>query len=259
MKVFQIKMNKLPFSVSLVLIGLLVFSFTAAIIIAANLSNTVHAQSETFTGEWIADFNGKGDDKDKAYFRIIRRTERGGQDNSGNDISLKDLQGLTREQVFSARSDVNFRIVREAGTFQCEGFFKEGKGAGVWTLTINQNFVSAMRSRGYDNLTQENLFTAALVDVQVKIIDDLKSAGYNQLSFNNVVEASIFKVNSEFISDLKSAGFENLSFKQLVEARIFKVDSKFAKEVETMGFGKQPLKKLVEMKIHKITDRKSVV
>lgn len=237
---------------SLLLVTFLVFSSLAvATAGSAEFTGASTATQNSITGQWLADFNRKN--ADEVQLTIIRRSDRGGQHNSSNGISLNELQGLTRQQATGARTDVNFRIVREAGTFQCEGFFQEGRGAGHWTLTPNQSFVSTMRSRGYENLSEDDLFSAALFDINIKAIEDLKATGYDRLSFEELVEASIFKVTGDFAREMKSAGFENLAFKQLVEARIFKVDSQYAKEVQGMGFGAQPFKTLVEMRIFKIT------
>ncbi len=219
--------------------------------VKANLASAQTSAQDGMTGEWLADFTRQ--QPEEVQFTLVRRGTHGGEHTTGGGISLSELQGLTREQAFGARADVNFRVVREAGTFTCEGYFREGKGAGFWTLTMNPSFVSALRSRGYDGLTQDDLFTAAALDFKVKSIDDLKSAGFDHLSWKEVVEANIFKVTSDFIREMKAAGFENLSLKELVEARIFKVDSQYVKEVEAMGFGRQPLRTLVEMRIHKIT------
>lgn len=237
---------------SLLFVAFLVCSSLAAVA-AGNAKFVVanNAAQEAITGEWLVEFNRT--DADEVQFTVIRRSARGGEHNSSNGISLNELQGLTRQQAFGARTEVNFRLVREAGTFQCEGIFREGRGAGHWTLTTNPSFVSSMRSRGYDNLSEDDLFSAALFDINTKSIEDLKAAGYDRLSFKQLVEASIFKVTGEFVRELRSAGFENLAFQQLVEARIFKVDSQYVKEVQAMGFGPQPLKTLVEMRIFKIT------
>jgi hypothetical protein len=235
---------------SLLVATLLVFSSLVAVA-SAKFINTNHAAQNSITGEWLIEFNRKN--SDEVQFTVIRRSASGGQHNSSNGIPLNELQGLTRQQAFGAGTQVNFRLVREAGTFQCEGIFREGKGAGHWTLTPSQSFVSAMQSRGYDNLSEDDLFSAALFDINIKSIEDLKAAGYDRLSFKELVEANIFKVTGEFVREMKSAGFENLSLKQLVEARIFKVDSQYVKEVQAMGFGPQPLKTLVEMRIFNIT------
>lgn len=230
---------------------LVVSSLTACGFGRASSISAQGAAPDPLTGEWLADFNRTG--ADEVQFTILRRTARGGQSNSSSRIPLGELQGLTREQAFGARTDVTFRLVREAGTFQCEGFFREGKGAGHWTLTPNQSFISAMQSRGYDNLSTDDLFSAALFDINIKAIEDLRAAGYDHLSFQELVEASIFKVTGDYARELKSAGYENLSFKELVNGRIFKIDGRYVQEVQAMGFGHQPLKTLVEMRIFHIT------
>lgn len=237
---------------SLPLVTFLVFSSLAVVsACTANVTGAHGAMQDSITGEWLAELSRKN--ADEVQFTVIRRSANGGQHNSSNGIDLGELQGLTRQQAVGAKTDVNFRLVREAGTFHCEGTFREGKGAGHWTLTPNQSFVSAMQSRGYDRLSEDDLFSAALFDINIKTIEDLKAAGYDRLSFKELVEASIFKVTGDFAREMKSAGFDNLTLKQLVEARIFKVDGQYAKEVEAMGFGRQPLKTLVETRIFKIT------
>ena len=242
--------------IALLLVTLLVISSLVLInvvgAVGANFNGANSAAQATMTGEWLAEFNRKNDDM--VQFTVLRGSAGGGrQHHSSNGIALAELQGLTRQQASGAKTDVNFRLVREAGTFQCEGSFREGKGAGHWTLTPSQSFISAMQSRGYDNLSEDDLFSAALFDLNIKSIEDLKAAGYDRLSFKQLVEASIFKVTGDFAREMKSAGFENLDFKQLVEARIFKVDAQYAREVQAMGFERQPMKSLVEMRIFKIT------
>ena len=225
------------FLVAMLLVGLLgLSSLMAATPNAASKAAIVPQQ--TITGEWTAEF--PRDKADKIYLSLSRRTEKGGTNNNGSDISLAELQGLSREQMLGAKTDVRFRIAREAGTFEFEGTFREGRGAGSWTLTPSQNFIAAMRARGFDNLTEEQLVSAAILDVRTKTVDDLKAAGFNNLSIHDVFKATIFKVTSEYISELKSLGYENLTLEELVKARIFKIDAEFAREVQAMGFERQP-------------------
>jgi len=251
MKKNPINLHQTQLPARLIFACLIVFSLTAAALFGTGFLNPRASAQEKLTGEWLADFSRKN--PNEVQFTTIHRTARGGMNNSGDGILLSDLQGLTREQAFGAKTEVSFRIVREAGTFECEGFFKEGKGAGFWTLTPNPAFIAAMRERGYANLSSEDLYHSARFDISVKSVDDLKAAGFERLAFKDLFEASIFKVTSEYIREMKAAGFENLTLKQLVEARIFKIDGEYVKEVQAMGFDKQPLKMLVEMRISKIT------
>lgn len=244
---FTIKLQFQPRDSRLLLIGVFIFTFLFAATPATNQAQ------EVVKGEWFIDFSRP--EPDKVQLTLIKQKMRGGSSKytHGSGVSINEIQGLSREQASGGQREVKFRIEREAGTFELEGFFREGKGAGFLTLMPSRSFVSAMDSRGYDNLNEYDLFSAAANDVSVKLIDDLRSAGYDRLSFKEIIEADIFKLSGEYVRDLKTAGYENLTFKDLREARIFKIDSQFVKEIQTAGFASLPLKTLVELRVYEIT------
>jgi predicted metallopeptidase len=211
------------------------------------------AQETALSGTWAAEVR-----TNKADGEIQFTFNRGGRDGHtsafGNGFSLADFQGLARAQVFAtANTPVNFRLVREAGTVECEGIFRDGKGAGSWRVTPNQSFRSAMRERGYGDLTNEEQFTSVMIDVTSKFVDDFKSIGLDGANFKDVIKGRIFNVTSQFAAEMKSLGFDNLALEDLVKARIFNIGAEFVRQVQAMGFDKQSLEGLVKLKIFKIT------
>ncbi len=235
----------------LFLFGLLAFS--AAIIVTADNANSVKAQvsSKTITGEWFADFNRSK--SGEIHFTFQRRSEKGGFSMTSNNLSLGELQGLAADTASSAKTNVTFSIVREAGTFACEGLFRAGKGTGFWTLTPSEKFVSAMRGRGYDNLTEADLLSAALHNLTTKFLDDLKTAGYEQLTFEEIRRALTHNVTLQFIREMKTAGYDQLKMEELVRARNHDINGEYVKDVKAMGFERQPLEKLIRLRNHDIT------
>jgi len=232
--------------------GLIAFS---ALVFAGNAgnSNVAHAAQaqNAITGQWTGEVSSQTPGEVQLTFH--RRSETGGFSMSGAHFALADLQGLTAEAAFSARANVNFNVVRQAGTFACEGYFREGKGAGFWTLTPSQSFVSAMRERGYDGLTDGDLLRAALHKLTTGYIEDLKSAGYDRPKFKELMRALIHGVTPEFIREMNSAGYQGLTLEELVRARNHNVNGQYVKEVRAMGFDRQPLEKLIRLRNHKIT------
>ena len=199
------------------------------------------------TGEWTIEFNRKNPDE------VQLNLTRGKSHNWGNGIKISEVQGLSRDYATTPAANVTLRIVREAGTFDLVGSFRDGKGSGQFTLTPNESFFSSLASRGYTNLSEDDMFAAAISGLKISGVDELKSAGYDQLTFNNLIESALFHIDAASIADLRSAGFDRLPFNKLVEASIFKVDGNFARETENLGFGKLPFQKLVELRVHKIT------
>ncbi|CAN5730598.1 hypothetical protein BH24ACI1_BH24ACI1_07900 [soil metagenome] len=224
------------------------------------IGNYVIVAQTTLTGDWKA--NLESNKPNKIHLSFERRTEKGGRSQNGSTYDFTDLQNLSIEQARGSGT-VKFSLVREAGTIDCEGSFNNGKGAGTFRFTSNPQFVSMMKTRGFDfeadsstgknRDLEERLFAAATLNVTTALADDLLSANFGKLDVEDLFKAAIFKVNSEFMREMNASGFPNLGMEDLVKARIFKIDAGFAKQVVAMGFDKEPFESLVKMRIFKIT------
>jgi len=224
------------------------------------IGNYVIIAQTVLTGDWKAEVRSEKN-PDKIQLSFERRTERG-RNQHGSSFNYADLQGLSREQATNGGA-VKFSLVREAGTIECEGSFSGGKGAGTFRFTSNPQFVSAMKTRGFDfeadmsrrknQGLEERLFSAAMVNVTTALADDLLSADFGKLDTEDLFKAAIFKVDSQFMREMKASGFPGMGMEELVKARIFKIDADFVKEVVAMGFDKEPFESLVKMRIFKVT------
>ena len=190
---------------------------------------------------------------DKVYLNFRYENSRGNRSNHGSGFSYNDLQGLTKSQVESSNSNVRFQIVREAGRIDCEGTFRDTKGSGTFRFTPNQNFISAMESRGFRNLSSNKLFSSATLDITTAFVDDVRSMGFQDLDYEDVFKAKIFKITPQYAREMTSIGFPNLDMEDLVKARIFKIDADYAREVVNMGFRNNSLERLVKLRIFKVT------
>jgi hypothetical protein len=197
-------------------------------------------------GEWQIEFKKK--DPDEVQLTMSR-----GKDQSwGHAIKISEVQGLSHDYA-TTPIEVTLRIVRDGGTFDLVGSFREGKGSGSFKLTPNESFFSALAARGYPSLSESNVFSAAMSGLKISSVDELKATGYDRLTFNNLIESVIFKINAASIADLRNAGFEQLPFNKLVEASIFKVDGNYVREIQTLGFSPMPFQKLIELRVQQIT------
>jgi hypothetical protein len=234
----------------------LFISFFAFIIIV--IGNYVIIAQNTTTGDWKAEY--KLEKPDKIYLSFSRKSE-SGRNQTGSKYDLSDLQGLSANQVTGTSSNVRFSIVREAGNIDCEGTFQNGKGAGTFRFTPNLQFISAMKSRGFDfektsrgdTNIENKLFAAAILNVTTALADDLLSADFGKLDVDDLFKAVIFKIDGNFAREMKETGFQNLKFDDLVKARIFKIDAEFVRDVASKGFNNVPFESLVKMRIFKIT------
>ena len=229
------------------------------------IGNVMIVAQEAVTGTWKADVRSEKDDKEnvgKIHLSFTRRTENGRNQN-GSSFAYSELQGLSREQAMQD-GKVNFRLVREAGTIDCEGTFSGGRGTGTFRFTPDQSFIVAMRAKGFDfeketgkhgndDDVSSRLMSAAFVNVTTALADDLLSANFGKLDVDDLFKAAIFKVDSKFMVEMKNSGFPNLTFEDLVKARIFKIDADYVKQVHEMGFSDHGFEGLVKFRIFKVT------
>ena len=220
-------------------------------------SYVIVAQTAT-TGEWRADSTKQKDGK--IYLSFERRTARGGHNQNGSNYDYSDLEGLTRDQAQNGK--VSFRLVREAGTIDCQGTFVDGKGSGTFTFTANRGFIDVMKSRGFDfeksaakhdDDQEDRLFAAATLNVTSKLADDLLSANFGPLDIDDLFKAAIFHIDSQFMAEMKATGFPDLKMEDLVKARIFKIDADYVRQMHDMGFEKEDFEGLVKFRIFKVT------
>ncbi len=232
--------NLLFLGTTLVSVALIVIVFGSYVIVAQTV----------VTGDWTADST---DTKDgKIHLSINRSSDKGHRNQFGSDFAIEELQGLSQSQL--AGGKVSFRLVREAGTVDFEGSFSNGKGSGTFRFTSDPNYVSAMKSRGFDfektdsdrdQDRSDRLLSAALINVTTALADDLKSVGFGNLDVDDLFKAAIFKVDSRFMAEMTATGFPNLTMEDLVKARIFKIDADYVRQVHDMGFAEKDFESLV--------------
>lgn len=235
------------------------FSLVSLAFIIIVIGKLVIVAQNPVTGDWKADARPNKTDTGKIHLSFETRSDNH-KNQHGTDFAYSELQGLTREQTQNGR--VSFRLVREAGTVECDGTFTDGKGAGTFRFTPDSGYLSAMKSRGFDfavtkhggdNSIEARMLSAALLNVTTALADDLKSVGFGNLDVDDLFKAAIFKVDSKFMAEMKATGFPNMGMEELVKARIFKIDASFIKQMGEMGFGTKDFEQLVKYSIFKVT------
>jgi len=238
------------------------------------IGNVVIVAQEPVTGTWTADTRpGKSDDKQdagKIHLSFERRSGNGRNQN-GSSFAYSDLQGLSQETAMGD-GKANFRLVREAGTIECDGTFMNGRGTGTFRFTPDMSFVSTMRAKGFDfekdsgrhkgedndghrewDTLSDRLLTAAFINVTSSLADDLNSANFGKLYVEDLYKAAIFKIDGKFMAEMKNTGFPNLQMEDLVKARIFKIDADYVRQIHDMGFDNREFESLVKFRIFKVT------
>lgn len=176
---------------------------------------------------------------------------------SGRSVYRAELVGLTDAQIGAARAaPVAFRIEREAGVFEMEGTFGEGRGAGRFRFRPDRAFVSSLRSIGVqdaDRLTDRELMTLALAGASSATLRELVGMGVSPLDARGAIRLSVHAVSPEYVREVRALGLAGTSAPEdLVRLRIHGVSAEFVREMESAGYRGLSRDELLEMRIHQV-------
>ncbi|HYP26770.1 MAG TPA: hypothetical protein VE262_08635 [Blastocatellia bacterium] len=217
-----------------------------------SLSST--SAQEAITGQWIIEPDrGKERRPDSVHLTIQRSRNGRGNFNSSDSVRLEHFRGLTQAQMAGSGAAAQFQIVRDAGVLNCEGWFKDGRGSGHFTFAPDRGFASEMQGLGYGTLSDEKLFTLAVLDVSRVFIRELAALGYERLPVDKLVAMKIHGATPQFISELRAAGYDHPPVDQLVAMRIHGATPEFIRELQAEGYNQPPIDQLISMRIHGVS------
>lgn len=210
----------------------------AALLLAAApvLANPTHS------GTWTASVR-----ENQLQLSLRPKSEKNGQ--LGMSIPLAAFQGLSTADGSTAP----FQLPREAGTFQFEGRFAEGEGAGHFQFQPSEAYAKAMAGLGYPKLSADEHFKLAIFDISTTRVKELAALGYIDIPLDELIQVGIFQVTPEYIRTLSTLGYSKLTLRQLVQTRIHGVTPERIRALAAEGYKDLDLDTLMSMSIHGVT------
>src|SRR6266446_8727886 len=203
--------------------------------------------------QWSIEFR-TGEEKVHIELRYERKSEKGTHSSShGFTLDPSLLSGLTREQAMSSGAHVQFQLKRDAGTFNFDGWFKEGNGSGHFTFIPDRAFAAQLSSQGFGSPTDEQLLSLAMSDTGFALINELKTQGYERPTLNQLVEMGNHGVGVDYLQGLKSYGYQLKTVDGLVKMRDHGVSLKFISEMSSLGYKNLEPEGLIRIRDHGVT------
>ena len=212
---------------------------TLLILCAVGICFSVYAATTDLrTGVWTATL--REDDPSTLEISLFQgknqsRQWRGFNNIMGFDVPLAGVTGLAATDINSSAANVQFALVRAAGTIRFEGRFSEGNGAGNFRFTPNETFVREMEQLGYKDFTDDDLLVLAAHDFAPQTIRELRQMGYEPTR-KEVVELAIFRITAAVVREYARLGYPNLNIRELVNMRVGRVDAAFVNGWRELGY-----------------------
>lgn len=206
------------------------------------------ASAADLRGVWRAKVDG-----DRVHLDLMQDGSR-----HGHSFTRADLQGVTDAEINSAaETPVRLTLARDAGTIAMTGTFEAGEGVGRFKFMPNRSYGDTVRALGVpidEELTDEHLFSLAILDISSAFIREMKSFGYSE-SLGQYTAFRIHGVTPQFVRELNALEYSKLTAEQLVTFRIHGVTSDLVRELRDLGYTAVPSEQLVAMRIHGVTPR----
>ena len=155
------------------------------------------------------------------------------QGSSSHDVSASSLR-LSQQQLHSGHH-VKFSIVRDAGTFACEGTLLGGKGGGAMTFEPSASYEHAMNDRGYD-LSGDQQATAGMLDLSLSYVDSIADAGFPHLPFEKLVAFRALGIDESYARSMRRLfGEDGVDAEQLIALRALGVDDRYVDDLRAAG------------------------
>jgi hypothetical protein len=231
----------------------------ALVLLACGLGVAVAARPEKeeaggpYGGVWTARrsrWNVEGSGPTTLVQLQFETHHKGGHSSHSAPVPIGELAGLDASQVESSPGLVQFRLVRDAGTFALEGSFVRGEGAGHFTFAPSAAYRAELEKMGYGSPSDSEMFTLATEDVSRAFIRDLAGLGYAKLKLDDLMSMAIHGATPAFIRELRDLGYTGLAVDDLVSMRIHGARPEFIRELRGLGYGKLSVDDLVSMRIH---------
>jgi hypothetical protein len=168
-------------------------------------------------------------------------------------LALSQFSGLTEAQVVSSASRVDFRLVREAGTISFSGSFHDRAGTGQWTFNADPAFVSFLRNHGYEQLTNDDLFSLAISDVRGTYVEELKREGYGKLPIGELVALRSNGVTADDARVLRALVSGNIPAQQLIALKTNDVSAPYIKSLADVGYKQLTAPQLLALRTNGVT------
>ena len=197
------------------------------------------------SGDWTLR---KSDEAGKVQFALIEH-HRGGNSNHETDWPASAFQGVDFSKP--GRQDVHFTLTRDAGKIDCEGYLRDGEGAGIFHFEPNPDYARQMQSLGF-SVDEDKQYSMAVQGVSVEFARQMKDEHLTNLDTDKLIAFRIFNVNREFIEELRAAGLNISDSDKLVAFRIHGVTPQLVRTLRQGGYSPDE-DTLIAMRIHGAT------
>jgi|GEM_PF-920692 len=168
-------------------------------------------------------------------------------------MELAELSGVSAGEVgASTPVSGSFRIEQDAGTFELEGAFQDGRGDGFLRFRPHRQFASTLRALGISGvgggLTDHQLKNLAWGGMSAASVRGLRELGFTSLSLREVIDLAIRNVTPDYVRAMRALGVTGTeTVDGVIELRFQGVTTAYLRELAGAGVRGLTVSQAVEL------------
>ena len=163
----------------------------------------------------------------------------------GRTIEASALQGLG-----AGDGPVRFRMVRDAGTVDCDGVMRAGRAIGECGFTVDGAFSALLAERGMGAPTRDQAFSMAMSDIGRAYLDELARQRYETPTTAELARAGDHGVRLDYLVAMGGHGYRVGRLASLIRMRDHGVTPDYVSELARLGVRDIPADDIVRMRDH---------
>ena len=206
-----------------------------------NLHMDIMADTDLREGAWFATSS-----DDKLSFEL-----KSGDDDHNWSSSLH----VDKSEInpFPGQGNVEFKLVREAGTMTFKGQFDGQEGFGHFRFTPDEGYLSAIKQMGVQDIDDRREFAYFTVNIKKEYVDMLVHNGFPHISQRDLISFAAMKIDKDFIQDWRGSGFDDADNpRNLISLKAMKIDRAYVNELKAAGYDHLNVHELISMKAQHI-------
>ena len=199
--------------------------------------------SDLRDGSWFATSSSSGD-------RISFELKAEDEDHSWSSGFTVDKSEIT---PFPGSGNVEFKVVREAGTISFKGQFDGQEGFGHFHFVPDPGYYSALKQLGVEDLEDRRQFSYFTVNIKKEYVDMIVHNGYPHISSRDLISFAAMHIDKEFIQYWHGSGLVDADVpRNLISLKALHIDRSYVDELKAEGYDHLDMRDLQSMRAQHI-------
>ncbi|HXB94056.1 MAG TPA: M56 family metallopeptidase [Puia sp.] len=199
------------------------------------------ADTDLREGAWFATSSG-----DKLSFELKAEDE---------DHSWSSSLHVEKNEInpFPGQGNVEFKLVREAGTMTFKGQFDGEEGFGHFRFTPDAAYFSALKQMGVEDMDGRREFAYFTVNIKKDYVNMVMHNGYPHISQRDLISLAAMKIDQDFIQYWHGTGLADADNpRNLISLKAMKVDRAYVEDLKAAGYDHLTIHELISLKSQSI-------